>query len=888
MKALLAALLLAGAGGASASQCQPAPLEHRPLFLRGTMNNWQAEEAQQLRWACDHYELVTRLDGDQQFKIADEDWSPDADFGGAAEALRLKGPALKRHFEPGVYRLRLRMTDTSPNGPALTVEACPRPAPFGDTALYLRGPITAWGTMEHYAFQYSCDAYYLNVDLRGLQHFRIADAANSKEINFGAAADGRIAQGAAGNLQHEFQGEHTLRLSFDAGNPRLEIGPRSFADPRALPVDDPVALGLAFDSRNPADKTPFGAVPEGTNVHFEIKAPAGVEQMQLVVERRLLEGNQERLDYEELARVPMRKTARGWAVDWRFGEPAVYGYYFLATIQGRHFVYGNNKDAVYWTREKGSMGLGLVEALPDARRAIRRYRQTAYARNFQVPAWARDAVYYYIFPERYRNGNRANDPRPGVDRYHDQTVELHKNWLDKPWKPGSGDGSDALFNNDFFGGDLAGIIEKLDDIKDLGANTIYMTPIWRAASNHKYDTADYTQIDPAFGTNEDFARLCAEAAKRGIRVIPDASLNHVGSDSVYFDRYGNFRSNGAFEGGKPNPASPWADWFTLDPSQAEADKQYKGWVGVPDLPEINKASKSFRAFAYGNPDSVMKQWLDRGAAGWRMDVAPWVPDDFWREWRAAIKAHKPDALTVAETWFDASKFLLGDEFDSTMNYIFRSTVLDYAAGGDARKLYANIELMREAYPPQAFYALMNLLSTHDTARSLHVLGYHDDGDAAKLALAKQRLMLAVLFQMSFPGSPAIYYGDEVGLGGGDDPYNRGTYPWPDEGGKPDLALRSQFKRLIHLRQDHAVLRHGTIAAPVHLDEHVIALLRQDGEHRALVLTNNAETERSVTLKLPAGRADWTDALSGEHFKTQGDGTLTLRVPALDGRILLWK
>ena len=867
---LLGALLLASA----TSTCHPAPLPaDRPLFLRGTMNGWQAEDAQQLRWACDHYELVTRLDGNLQFKIADEDWSKDANFGGTADKLVLAGDGIRQRFAAGTYRLKLTMTEPA----HLSIEACPKPAQFGDTTIYLRGPMSAWGTMEQYAFQYSCDAYYLNVDLQGDQHFRIADAG------------GVVPAGLPADLHRSFSGKHTVRLSFDAaGKPAIDIGPQTFADPRTLAVDDPVALSLAFDSRNTADKSPWGAVTAETPLKFEVSAAAGVESMEFVVERRTLTGNQEQLSYETLARLPMQKTARGWAVQWSSKAPGIYGYYFVARTKGKEYVYANNKDAVYWTREKGTMGLGLVEAMPEATSRIRRFRQTVYAKDFHVPDWARDAVYYYIFPERYRNGDKGNDPKPGVARYQDKAVEFHKDWNSKPYKPGTGDGSDDVYNNDFYGGDLAGITSKLDDIKDLGANTIYMTPIFQAASNHKYDTADYKKIDPHFGSNEDFARLTAEAAKRGIRVIPDASLNHVGSDSVYFDRYSNFKSNGAFEGGKPTPASPWADWFTLDTSQTEPNKQYKGWVGTPDLPEINKSSKSFRAFAYGDADSVMKYWLNLGAAGWRMDVAPWVPDDFWREWRAAIRGHRPEALTIAETWWDSSKFLLGDMFDSTMNYIFRSAVLDYAGGGDARKAATQLEFLREAYPPQAFGALMNLLSSHDVARSVHVLGYHDDGDAAKLALAKKRLLLALLFQMSYPGSPAIYYGDEVGVTGGDDPMNRATYPWPDEGGKPDMDLRAQFKRIVQLRKQLAVLRHGSMQAPLFADEHVLALLRRDGKTTAITLTNNAEAERTVALQLTADLAGvlCTDVLDGQHFKAEADGRLTVTAPALFGRILL--
>ncbi|MGL4231359.1 MAG: glycoside hydrolase family 13 protein, partial [Casimicrobium sp.] len=554
--------------------------------------------------------------------------------------------------------------------------------------------------------------------------------------------------------------------------------------------------------------------------------------------------------------------------------------------------YGNNRDSIFWTRERGSNGVGEIVEKPDDAKGIRRFRQTVFDANFKVPDYAPDIVYYYIFPDRFRNGNKENDPKPGVDKYQRATVELHKNWNEKPFKPKSGDGSDDVYNNDFFGGDLAGITEKLDYIKSLGANTIYMTPIFKAPSNHKYDTADYNEIDPYFGTEADFVRLADEAKKRGIRIVLDTSLNHVGSDSRYFDRYGNYANEGkgAFANNKVNAASPYASWFTIDTSKPNPDQQFKGWTGITDLPEIDKSSPSFRAFAYGNKDSVMKRWLDKGAGGWRMDVAPWVPDDFWREWRAAIKAHRPDAITVSEAWFDCSKYLLGDMFDSTMNYIFRNTVQDFAMGGDARKLYKNLELIREAYPPQALYALMNLLSSHDQARALHQFGYQSEATSPEtIALAKQRLKLAVLFQMTYPGSPTIYYGDEVGVTGGDDPYNRATYPWEDLNGKPDNALFIEFKRFAKLRNDHAVLRRGSLEAPIYIDANVIVLLRKLGSEIALVALNNAAQEKTLTINLPENAAnnEWRDLLNERTIPTQ-NRALRVTLPAYFGAVFLSK
>ena len=307
-----------------------------------------------------------------------------------------------------------------------------------------------------------------------------------------------------------------------------------------------------------------------------------------------------------------------------------------------------------------------------------------------------------------------------------------------------------------------------------------------------------------------------------------------------------------------------------------------------DLPELDKSSASFRRFAYGDDDSVMKTWLDRGAAGWRMDVAPWVPDDFWREWRLAIKQHSPDALTVAETWFDASKYFLGDTFDSTMNYIFRDAVLAYAKGGDARVASDVLEYLRESYPPQSLHALMNLLSTHDVARSLHLFGYtSESASPAQVALAKQRLRLAAFFQMVYPGAPAIYYGDEVGVTGGEDPFNRATYPWPDRGGKPDLELLADYRQLVALRKANPVLSRGELLAPLHVDQHVIVLGRRDGADWAITATNNADAPAVLEIDLPADVAGkpFENALTHARQAPVG-GKLRLVVPARFGTVLL--
>jgi glycosidase len=227
-------------------------------------------------------------------------------------------------------------------------------------------------------------------------------------------------------------------------------------------------------------------------------------------------------------------------------------------------------------------------------------------------------------------------------------------------------------------------------------------------------------------------------------------------------------------------------------------------------------------------------------------------------------------------------------FDSTMNYIFRNSLLDYANGGDARAAYRNLELVRENYPPQALHALMNLLSTHDTARSLHLFGWKEGADAAAIELAKQRLRLAMFFQFTYPGAPTIFYGDEVGVTGGEDPFNRGTYPWADLGGKPDMALHGYVASLAKLRREHPVLSHGSLEAPIYLDEHVVVLLRRVDDAWAVTAVNNANEAKTVAVKLPSGAPGaFRDALSGMRLRPGADGTLSFEVQAMSGVALFY-
>lgn len=785
--------------------------------------------------------------------------------------------------------LTLLVSSFSATTVAAAAEAAPEVCidnPYGTKDLYLRGGMNGWATSADYKFTYECNRFELVFSATGSQQFKVADSGYTAGTNFGRPAGGaEPALGAAvpladdgGNMTFAFTGTHlaTIDVSQSSTAPTLRIDPYVIES-----VTDPVALSVQYDSRDEAFKAPYGAVTAGTEVSYNLDALSGITSAELVVSRRTSVANQENIQYLDTQRIPMTATAAAdgherWSASHTFDAISVYGYYFELTIGDREYVYGNNDNAVYQTLEKGTFGVGAIKFAPSSDAKIQRYRQTVYSADFEVPDWAADSVIYYLFPERFRNGDSSNDPAVGVDTTEGGPIELHTDWLENPFTPGSG--GDSRWNNDFFGGDLAGVIEKLDYLKDLGVNTIYTTPIFEAGSNHKYDTGDYLSIDDNFGTNEQFTQLTEEAEARGMRVIIDASFNHSGADSVYFDRFSRYDSAGAFEGGAVNPESPFADFYEFD------GESYSSWSGMPDLAE----SDAWKDFAFRNDDSITDTWLDRGSSGWRMDVAPWVSDEFWREWRTNVKENDPEALTVAETWFDSSQFFLGDTFDTTMNYIFRDTALNFAKGGNAAQVYENIELMREAYPSQVFYALMNLTSTHDETRALYEFGYtSEDSSPETIAAAKQRQRLSVLFQMTFPGAPSVYYGDEVGLTGGSDPQNRRTYPWADQGGNPDTALLEDFKELIDLRNDNDVLRHGSIDAPLYTDQNVIVLAREYEGELAITAFNNSTDAQSVTVEVPSAYQDFVmkDALTGESVVADGSA-VTITVPAVFGSVLI--
>ena len=605
-------------------------------------------------------------------------------------------------------------------------------------------------------------------------------------------------------------------------------------------------MSTYFDSRDPACKSPFGAVPCGTEVSFAVFC---TDEENIV--SGALHVTEEFAGREQT--VPLTLSGGAWR--------CVYA--------------APRRPELAWYRF--SLRRRSGETVTLAQRQL-----TVYEEYGAAPDWFGRGVSYQIFPDRFCR-SRVPDPAGLVG---DRTV--HENWQDTPeFRP---DERGEIRNRDFFGGDLAGILSKLDYLKRLGVTTLYLNPIFEAASNHRYNTADYMAIDPMLGTAEDFRALCREAHARGMRVLLDGVFNHTGSVSRYFNADGFYPELGAAQ----SKDSPYYNWYHF----THWPDSYDAWWGIKTLPAVEENQASYRDFIIRSEDSVVRHWLRCGADGWRLDVADELPDDFIAELRQAMDAEKPDCLLLGEVWEDGSnkiaydrrrKYLLGRETHGLMNYPFRTAALDWLCGGDAAAFRESMEQLRENYPSPAFYSAMNFLSTHDTPRILTLLGGEPtpadkaERAAARLSpagreLARRRLMLGALLLYTFPGSPTVYYGDEAGMEGYEDPLNRRTFPW----GQEDEELLRWYRRLGQLRGGRLSLQQGDICY-LYADGSGLALRRQwDGEVTTVAM-NSGKEPLTMTLSWPHPIA--TDAMTGQQFLAD-NGTVRLILPPVSGVLLV--
>lgn len=550
-----------------------------------------------------------------------------------------------------------------------------------------------------------------------------------------------------------------------------------------------------FHSRNLECKKPYGAIPAGETVFFSTfpKRERGIESITLWIAE----------DGQEPQAIPMQwheliGARDQYCATFTPPHPGLYWYYFTIDLP---------TGPRYCARGYGGRS-ELIEALGD------RYQLTVYDPQYTVPRWFGEGITYQIFPDRF-----CRDKLPSLPTGEGISPRvLHENWNDTPvYQPNA---YGEIQNNDFFGGTIRGVITKLDYLESLNVRTIYFNPIFQSSSNHRYDTGDYKRVDPLLGCQADFEELCEQATQRGMRVILDGVFNHTGYDSRYFNGRGTYHTIGAYQ----SKESPYYRWYEFQ----EWNQKYGCWWGIYTLPQVNEMDESYLHYIIDNANSVIRYWLRLGASGWRLDVADELPDAFIQRLNRAVKQENPEAVIIGEVWEDASnkisysqrrRYFQGHELDGVMNYPLRSAILAFLNGGTAEHFAETMECLRENYPKEVFYNGMNIISTHDTPRALTLLGIPEsdfpsskEARAAyilpeeRLQSARNRLKLAAVLQFTMPGSPTIYYGDEAGVQGFEDPLNRRTYPW----GAEDRDLLNFYRRLCHLRAESMALSRGEL------------------------------------------------------------------------------
>lgn len=690
---------------------------------------------------------------------------------------------------------------------------------------------------------------------------------------------------------------------------------------------------LRHDTFDGYYRTPFGAVPEGTSVRLRFRTAVNDVQSVTVFYYQFDPSIASNTANSPIS-FPMtflenRDESGATYSFWEYtlvtpSTPAVLYYKFKISDGGTTAYYS---DA--YADDNDNLNQG-GDGAPSTFEPFPAFQITVYDPNFQTPDWLQNANVYQIFPDRFRNGDKANDYGvPGSSSgspifYGNQPVIAHTNWNEAIYDPRQPGPYSGAYGNQFFGGDLKGIQNKLDYLQSLGFDTVYLTPIFQARSNHRYDTDNYLTVDPALGDDAAFASLVAAMDQRGMHLILDGVFNHASSDSLYFDRYHRY---GQPDGACESLNSPFRSWFIFNSNNVPCGgNDYSGWFGFDSLPRFNKSDSGYRDFVYRNPtDNVIKHWYDRGASGWRFDVA----DDsdlrkIWHELRPYAKSYKADGPLIGEIWPDASQYLAGDQMDSVMNYRFRKNLLGFARGGVGwvdndyngnntlvslvpSQFDHALRAVREDYPPQATAAMLNLIDSHDTNRALFVLT--EQGDAG-LTQARERLRLAALFQFTYPGAPMVYYGDEAAINAPgqpdnngvlqDDPYNRAPYPWSDETGDEsvygpaDANMIAYYAALANLRKQHPALRTGAFetlltgdTTPANSDDNTYAFARVSGAEKAIVALNDGNVANTVDLPVAAYFTDGTqlkDQLNNATY-TVNSGKVTVMLPPRSGVIL---
>ncbi len=614
---------------------------------------------------------------------------------------------------------------------------------------------------------------------------------------------------------------------------------------------------IPFNSRNGLHKSPYGAVKEKQNINFSIVLPRHLQcsDAYLVIKE----------DKGDYIYCPMNwSRMEGESEEWWSLAHTVYtaGIYFY------HFEYDTPWGRVA-IRHNGDCNGVLSMGKHD-------WQLSVYSESFTTPEWLKGGIIYQIFPDRfYFSGTKKkNVPEDRI---------LRDDIFSEPyWKP---DSEGKVLNNDYFQGDLKGITEKLDYIASLGVTCIYLNPIFEAQSNHRYDTANYEKIDSLLGTQQDFVSLCKQAEKKGISIMLDGVFSHTGDDSVYFNKYGRYNSIGAYQSEK----SPYYSWYKFK----KYPNDYHSWWGIDILPEVKEESPDFIKYITSD-NGIARKWLKLGARAWRLDVADELPDVFLDEFRKAVKAEKEDGLVLGEVWEDASnkfsygerrRYFGGKQLDSVMNYPFADAIISFIRSGKVEGFTNKIMTITENYPKCCVDVLMNHIGTHDTMRAITQLAgesceFRDRSWQSGRILSKEAyeygvklLKLASVIQFTLPGVPSIYYGDEAGMQGYKDPFNRYCFPW----GKENTELQSHYAALGEMRKGCHCLKKGEYVT-VSEAMGCLAYVRYSEKDEILVIINRNEHE--IDYYLPS---NWYNTnqifgcgMQGEIVKLQPLSAIVLK------------
>ena len=582
-----------------------------------------------------------------------------------------------------------------------------------------------------------------------------------------------------------------------------------------------------YNSWNTQYKSPFGAVPTDTQIIFTIKPPRYIATTKAYLILQMEAG--------ESIQIALNWTDMDGAFD-------VYTCTFTPKYIGLYwysFKLETATGSLYISHKEN--GQGEITEKPT-----NSWQLTIYEPTFSTPDWLKGGIIYQIFPDRF---NKQGDFSPDVPNDRN----LRQDWGGVPeYKSFE---TQTNMNNDYFGGNLKGITSKLDYLSDLGITAIYLNPIFEAHSNHRYNTADYMKIDPLLGTESDFIELCKEAEKRDMHIILDGVFNHTGADSVYFNREGRYAETGAYQ----SQESQYSGWYDFK----NWPNEYRCWWGDKLLPEINEANDTYLNFIFGE-DGVLKHWLKAGASGWRLDVADELPTFFLSKLRETVKEANPNAIIIGEVWEDASNkisygerrhYLEGKELDSVMNYPFKEAIITFMKEHNAEALNNCILNILEHYPKPVVDVLMNILGTHDTERILtRLCGENcEDEDrnskACKIltkeekALGLQDVAIAAAILYFLPGIPSLYYGDEIGLEGYTDPFNRGCFLWD----KTDSWLTKWYQKIAQIRKNTDAVKAGDYI-PLTADGGFFAFIRK-GTNQDIILAANLN-DTPYTFEIP--------------------------------------